>query len=669
MSFLSLSQTMMARPGKAAASDANTWLTVERGLYGLLALLAAVLRLLWLGAQPLTPLEAGQAWSAWLAANGGQTTLAPAPDSPLLYTLSTLLFWVSVPSDAIARLLPALCGIGVVVLLWYWRSWLGRTTALLAALLLAFDPWLTAYSRLADSATLSIFLALLALTGLMQVANRESADAETTTDETTTDETTTDETTAGEITADSPWRTPTALAFGLLLVSGPQAWSLLVVLALFYWLYASPVSQAWLRQSGWWVLVAGAAIVGATGWLARPEGLGAISTSLTVWLQQITGSAAAPAYPLGWLGWRLLLDQPLLLVFGLLGLAAYRGQAATSEEAILGQQQRWLRFLTLWLLWGVLLALAPGRTPLALGLLALPLILWAAYGLTLLVEQAQVGVAWRENALLLSVLSILLISFTFWLAALGNGTSFDATLARTLLVILVLIFLILLAYALWLDGRQARLAAGALLALILFMCTISSNWQLNQRFDLAYPDGFFASYTNPDVRQLVANVQTLSAHQRGDAGELALQVEMAGTPDPVLGWYLRDMRNLSWVLAPGMVDGQSPPVVITLSDAHRLDEVRSASQDSAVNQLAASYMGSRYALRDHWLPATLAANALPENSAAAELGFTARMQERLNTLWSARWRGQLRWVLYREAPAIPPSDEVILWVMAGAGNP
>jgi 4-amino-4-deoxy-L-arabinose transferase-like glycosyltransferase len=645
MSFLSLSQTMMARPGKAAASDAYGWLTVERGLYGLLALLAAVIRFLWLGTQPLTALEAGHAWSAWLAANGGQTTLAPAPDSPLLYTLSTLLFWASAPGDAIARLIPALCGIGVVVLLWYWRAWLGRTTTLLAALLLAFDPWLAAYSRLADSAMLSLFLGLLALTGLMQVANQESEEADA-----------------------SSWRTTTALAFGLLVVSGPQAWSMLVVLALFYWLCASPISQAWFRQSGWWVLVAGAAIVGATGWLARPEGLGAISTSLTVWLQQITGSDGTPAYPLSWLGWRLLLEQPLLLVFGLLGLAAYRGQSAVGAEAMPGQQG-WLRFLTLWLLWGLLLALAPGRAPLSIGLLVLPLLFWAAYGLTLLVEQAQAGVAWRENALLISVLSILLISFTFWLAALGNSTSFDATLARTLLVILVLIFLILLAYTLWLDGRQTRLVVGALLALILFVCTISSNWQLNQRFDLAYPDGFFASYTNPDVRQLAANVQTLSAHQRGDAGELALQVEMVGTPDPVLGWYLRDMRNLSWVLAPGVVDGQSPPVVITLSDAHRLDEVRTESQDSAVNQLAASYTGSRYALRDHWLPATLAANAIPENSAAAELSFADRMQERLNTLWSARWRGQLRWALYREAPAIPPSDGVILWVMAGEGNP
>ena len=131
---------------------------------------------------------------------------------------------------------------------------------------------------------------------------------------------------------------------------------------------------------------------------------------------------------------------------------------------------------------------------------------------------------------------------------------------------------------------------------------------------------------------------------------------MIGMPDPVLGWYLRDMRNLAWVLAPGTHEGQSPPVVITLGE------------DSAVDQLAASYMGSRYAMRDHWLPATLTAGELTQ-PATEGLGFGARMQERINVLWSARWRPMLRWMLYREVPVIPPSDHVILWVVAEASNP
>ncbi len=647
---MSLSQTFSEKPltTNIVHTGFYHWLTLERVLYGLLLLVAAGLRLGGLSEQPLTAAEAGHAWSAWLVTNGNAAALAPTPDSPLLYALYTLLFWVFGATDATARIVPALCGIGLVVLLWEWRTWLGRTTTLFAALLIALDPWLVAYSRLADSTMLSLFLAMLTLTGLMRLAAAESTSA-------------------------ANWRTTTAISFGLLLVSGPQAWSFLVVLGLFCWFVLAVAPATDEAPTPWatvrtqistpsvWILVASAAILGATCWLARPEGLGSISTSLTLWLGQITGGDAPGLYSLGWLGWRLLIEQPLALLFGLIGLGAYwRNRAAAADQA------GWMNFLTGWLIWGILLLLFPGRTPLVLVVIGLPLLLLAAYGLTLLLQQARDGVAWRENGLLLVVLTILLISFAFWLAGLTTNAVFDGVLARTLLIILALIFLIVLAYTLWLDGRQARLAAGTFVALLLLAWTISSSWQLNQRFDLAYPDGFFATYTNPDVRRLVADVEMLSAQRRGDANEMPVQVEMVGTPDPVLGWYLRDRRNLTWVLAPGVVDGQSPPVVLMLSDAQQVD---SASTDSAVNGLAANYLGSRYALRDHWLPATLTEAEIPQAPETAELGFAARMQERLNTRWSARWRSVLRWWIYREAPAIPPSDAVIFWVAADATNP
>jgi len=648
---MSLSQTLSEKPITTSAGHTGFyhWLTLERVLYALLLLVAAGLRLGWLSAQPLTAAEAGHAWSAWLVVNGNAAALAPAPDSPLLYSLYTLLFWVFGATDATARIVPALCGMGLVVLFWDWRTWLGRTTTLLAVLLIALDPWLVAYSRLADSTMLSLFLAMLTLTGLMHLAST-TADAKS-----------------------SHWHTTTALSFGLLLVSGPQAWSFLVVLGLFCWfvLAAAPATdespapwatlRAQISTPSVWILVATAAVLGATCWLVRPEGLGSISTSLTLWLSQITGGDAPGIYSLGWLLWHFLVEQPLALLFGAIGLGAYwRNRTATADQA------GWMHFLTAWLIWGMVLLLFPGRTPLVLAVIGLPLLLLAARGLTLLLHQAQAGVAWRENGLLLVVLTILLISFAFWLAGLTTNAVFDGVLARTLLIILALIFLIVLAYTLWLDGRQARLAAGTFVALLLLAWTISSSWQLNQRFDLAYPDGFFATYTNPDVRRLVAAIEMLSAQRRGDANEMPVQVEMVGTPDPVLGWYLRDRRNLAWVLAPGVVDGQSPPVVLMLSDAQQVD---TAATDSAVNGLAANYLGSRYALRDHWLPATLTATPIPQAPDATDLGFAARMQERLNTLWSARWRTILRWWIYREAPTIPPSDAVIFWVAADATNP
>ncbi|MBX3015301.1 MAG: hypothetical protein KF832_27525 [Caldilineaceae bacterium] len=656
---MSVSQTTSARPFSGAAT-AFPWLTLERTLYALLVLLAAGIRLGGLGQQPLTAAEAGHAWSAWLVVNGSAPTLAPAPDSPLLYSLYSYLFWLFGGNDLAVRSVAALCGTGLVALVWYWRAWLGQTVALLAAVLLTIDPWLVANSRLADSAMLSLFLAMLTLTGLAQVAAK------------------------AEPLVPTGWDTVTAVSAGLLLVSGPQSWSLWVVLGLFGWLCLPHFALLpWLRQPRIAGLLGLAAFLGGTGWLARMEGLGAISTSLTVWLGQLTGRETNFAYGLGWLLWRMLLEQPLVLPFGLLGLGIvlrYRERIAfqltlfnpptyapskAAEKRV--QPENWLRFLVAWLVWGTLLVLAPGRAPLLLPLFGLPLAFLAAYGLLFWLQQARDGVAWRENSLLVSILAILLISFTIWFSALTNNATFDTFLVRTLLIVLVLLFLIVLAYTLWLNGRQARLATGGLVIIWLFAWTMSSGWQLNHRFDVALPDGFFASYTNPDIRRLVVAVQTMSAQRHGDASEMPLQVQMTEQPDPVLGWYLRPMRNLTWVLAPGTVDGQSPPVVITLSDDSLRAQGRTGSAASALGELSSNYLGSQYALRDYWLPSNLTANDAPPPRLEG-LSFGARLYAQLNTRWTTSARALLRWSIYREVPALPTGDAVVLWVQADGGQ-
>ena len=131
---------------------------------------------------------------------------------------------------------------------------------------------------------------------------------------------------------------------------------------------------------------------------------------------------------------------------------------------------------------------------------------------------------------------------------------------------------------------------------------------------------------------------------------LAVASDITEMPDPVLGWYLRDMRNLAWVLAPGAVAGINPPVVITTEET--------------MDALAANYLGSQYALTDHWLPETLGATDAQQASSAAELGFWAGLRERLNTRWSTQWRDKLRWLIYRKVPSAPSTEDVVLWVMA-----
>ena len=264
-------------------------LTVEHGLYVAIVLLAFGLRFINLGVAPLMPLEAAQAWPAWLAATGTQVAGAPVPTSALFYGLQSLLFFVAGANDVMARLLPALVGTALVVLPWWWRDWIGRGAALAVALLLAVDPWLTVLARTADATGLTVFLGLLTLTALWRwqapgvdgaqhghvgVAGGPHKSMRAT-----------------RSSVSVGWERTLAVGLGLLVVSGAQAWSWTPVLVAFGWLYVFRGGFVWPRRSSW--LWFGAALMlGASGLLTRPEAVGAIGTSLTAWLGQWTGILA-----------------------------------------------------------------------------------------------------------------------------------------------------------------------------------------------------------------------------------------------------------------------------------------------------------------------------------------------------------------------------------------
>ncbi len=609
------------------------WLTVERALYGALLLIAIGIRFFALGQQPLNALEAANAWPAWLIASAVHAPDPPSPTSPLLYTLHTLLFWVAGGSDTLARAIPAVVGVGVVWLIWYWRDWLGRTTAMLAVLLLAVDPWMTAFSRLADGAILSVFFGLLTLIGLTRLYVLPTDDKDR-----------------------RRWQNIVAASAGLLLVSGAQAWNFLLLILLFVGLFGGfylraagetdeprPINRfGFSRSMG--LIFAAAAVLGATSWLMRPEGMGLISTSLTVWFGQLFGRSDL-RYPLTWPFLRLLIDQPLLLIFGLIGLGhLWFNQRSTRAEAGPIPARPWALFLTLWFVGGLILALLPGRNPFCLLMVGLPLLLTTAHLVDIILHQYRSNFAWREGLLVVLMLIVLLISTLFWAIAFISHRQIDATLGRTTLTVFGLVLLLVVAFAFWSERRQTRFFIGGFVGLLLLLVTVASSWQLNQRFDVAHPEGFFAESTHPDLRRLVLDMATLSAQRNGDPDEAPLQVQMAQRPDPVIGWYLRNMHQLTWVLAPGVTDAQTPPLVVTL-----------AAQADA-RDLLPNYMGSRYNAHIRWFPPSLFHTDTKKQTAQTDP----------NLYWAQRVRPFLRWVIYREAKPLPPTDSVVLWVPASA---
>jgi hypothetical protein len=613
------------------------WLTVERALYGLILIAAVFLRLFALGNQPLNGLEATNVWPAWLAATGRSVVETPTPSSPLLFSLDTVLFWLAGGNDLGARLLPALAGVGLVALTWWWRRWLGRGTALILALLLAVDPWLTQFSRRADGTSFSLFFGWLTLTALANLLDRPVDDP-----------------------AISKWRRLAAVAGGLLLVSGPQSWNFVVVLALFVWQFdprGSALRARALLQRETLLLLLVAAVLGATAWLAQPAGLGLVSTSISLWLEQFSGGDVF--YALRWWLLRLVVDVPLALVMGLIGLARLwlvRSTVDDEAEAArlpMGATTAWRGFITLWFCWGLVLGLLPGRNPYSLPMIGLPLLVAAADLIALLIDRLRRAAVGREAWLLLLLVSVLLIAAILLGAALLVQFTLDFSITRGMLLYVLLAGLTVVLYALWSDWTQTRSLVGLYAAALLLLVTLSSNWQLNQLMQPLEPDGFFAAETDPDIERLAADIHLLSAQRTGDATEMAVEVQMreppaegdAARPHPLLGWYLRNMRNLRWVLAPApdSPPGVHPPLVVTFSDT---------ADDPAL----AGYMGSQYRLEAEWLPTQLFPTDSPPPAAGAPLA------ERLNQQWGGWLRDLLRWMVYRKVRTLPPSEAVVLWV-------
>ena len=620
-------------------SASRTGVTLERALYGVALVAGLAARLLGLGAAPFAPLEAANAWPAWLKAAGLTAPLAAEPSSPLMYSLHVLMFWLAPAGgsggDVWARLPALAAGMTLVLLPWFLRDRLGRGTALVLTFLLALDPWLVTFSRLADGTILALLWAMLALVALERVRMAVGGD---------------DRGVDGGADVDGQWRwlQVLAVALGLLLVSGATAWPLLVVIGLNVALLGRPrVDMAALRAAGrsplfLLILGGGAALVGSTVWLAQPGALSNVGASLSWWWQR-PAVEAGPGYSFTWLWLRLLVDQPFVLVFGVIGLVMLARRAETRRLSL---------FLLAWLAVASLLLLLPTRDPLLLPLWGVPLLVAAAVAVARWIGRVPAALAWQEVGIVVLVSVALLLSITFWLRIGVAAFQVDFSALAIVALLLAAVARIVVVYGLWAGGPAARWVLGVLLMLVLVTANWSAMWHLAHEADAMHPDGFFLVETHPDVRNLAAELATLSAQRTGDAGELPVQVQMAASADPVLGWMLRDMRRVAWVLAPDpaqRINGRQPALL---------------TEDATVVPETVAYMGSVYRTRTTWDPAQLTARPLDFAGVTEQADGRSRLAAWANVFWRDRGRDLLRWMIYRETPQLPPAETITLWAPA-----
>ena len=573
--------------------------TVEQALYALLFLLALSLRLYGLGmSEPISPWEAAQIWPAWLAHSYGLLEASRLPDqgapvSPLLFSIQRGIFFLTGGGNAFwARLVPAAAGAGLVLAAWTLRSSMGRGGALMAAFLFVFDPWLLSFSRMADSATLSLLTAIPLLGWLFDDSNKGNK---------------------------AIWL---PAAVGLFLISGPLAWLLLptlvFALVLRYDVTRNLLADGVRGRTA--AICLGTMLLGATGFLANFSGLSLIGESVGLAIEHLfVGSYghsilhALQAYPLNWALLSLLVDEPFLILFGGIGLffslaminRPFSGNREDQDELGLpnkarpqnSAQTQLLRVLAGGVGWGLMLILLPGRTPVSLLVLGLPLLLLAAGTATTILRFGLTKGLYKNEASLLTLatMGILLVTSFFWTGNLTESLrtgSFDLRLTAFYLLIPALgVFLYL-----WAGARAGGQAFGLLFLAAIFLVQASSSWKMNLRPEANQVHSLFAEVGDEGVAQLAEDVTRLSFLRAGKSTTAPVYLHVKPSHLPFFAWHLRSMRDLRWQPGSQMRELEGDALVVSQ---------RGAGSEGERLNLPSGYIGSSYAATQRWLPTDL----------------------------------------------------------------
>ena len=278
----------------------------------------------------------------------------------------------------------------------------------------------------------------------------------------------------------------------------------------------------------------------------------------------------------------------------------------------------WRLLLTGWFVWGLLLLLLPGRNPMTLLVIGLPLLISAARTGARLLAYATRRVIWQDGSLIGATLAVLLVTTAFWTNHYSNewGSGDFDPLTLFFYGIVPILCLFFVWWAGWRTSSQIFVLIGLPL---LLLASLSSGWSLNQPGETTRGSALFAQAAQPGLMALVQDVETLSSLRALDPYEAPVLVDVAPELQPLLGWNLRSMRQLHFV------DGVNP--------AFLTDEAALViGSEATASSLPGGYMGSDYPVLQRWLPTDLTG-----------AGPTAR------------------WILLRELKTTPPTTSVVLW--------
>jgi uncharacterized protein (TIGR03663 family) len=545
-------------------------ITTEVALYTAFALLSFFFRFFLLGNLPLDPNEARQALASWNFVHG-------IPDaftgSPLLFAGNVILFALFGATDAVARILPALFGVGLVLLPALMRQYLGRAGALIASALFVFSPSLVLFSRQVNGAEIAMTCALVALAFTWRyLPDRNSRDLYL-----------------------------AAASFALALLSAREVWTVVVAALVFLLLVRLrreelPAFQVDARRVA---LVFAVVFVGvSTAFLLHRDGIGAAFDLFGAWLDGLR-PGASPFDPLR----SLVLYEPVALFFGVVAVIdiAFSARESKIHETPLVALAVWIAVAF------VLYSIGGDKTPARMVVLVVPLTLVASWFIGAWLEQLAEAIRNAPDAkqmLLTQEAPVLFIAgalagFIYFVLAefaQRGGVAFadalesnfgaapNAVGGLNLAIIAALVVLAFLAVAFLgittLGVTRARNLAVVFVLVLFCVGSFRQSVMLNFTYAPNVTEWLVPFAAAPSVRDLVSDVEDASRWRANDSHSIVIAID--DSLGAQVAWNLRDFRSARFVAHPAasadvqalLLPGEAPGPAGWISQRYNLEFIR-----------------------------------------------------------------------------------------------
>lgn len=471
----------------------------------------ALVRFANLGQNPLDANEATLALQAFHTAQGHASTWG---GHPLYLGLTTALFYFCGSSTLLARLIPALFGVAFLVLPACYSKQLRPGAVVILSWLLALDPSLIAASRTAGS-----WMTSLTLLGFLFVAVKEN----------------------------KTWAA--AILLALCLLSGPTLWPILVLAAvsLFLWSRGFPGQTLAFRPADFkisrpfWFVFLVSFLGFASMMIFTPNGISAFGASFIEVKGLITNS------------------QPSSLILTALALPIYSPVVFVAGfiQGILAAKARdrigVLAFVYV-LVTGLVILVLPGRQPLMLTWLIVPLAYLASLAIDKILSYAAFD--FKQPGLIAGFVVLILIFLWQVFGSINQGrvemNQFLLYSGAGIVILLVCAILAILGWSVKVTG--IGYAWGFLLIFSLY--TISAAWHSSGISSATSKEFWNFGETPSQVELVKKTVSEVSSTVRGVNN--GLDVYALGSISPALEWQLRDQNllrvmSISYENAPGLV--------------------------------------------------------------------------------------------------------------------